>query len=140
MAIQIGIYLFVICIIILIFLICLLAMTTPFFLKELQQLINRYTTISNSKMNTQMSKILKELSKCIDQQRIFILLKYLKEENEKIISTNKSYILTKKAESIVNWLDSFSIEQHIRELNLYSRSSQIYFDKKTNNFRLLTPK
>lgn len=109
---------------------------TPSAVKEYKEhLIQKNTDNKKS-----LSLYMEELSLCTNPSRINQLISLIEEESTYIEENAKSPINKKYARSVLKWVNNFSAEKHMKDLEKNKISTQIYFDKKTKDFRLMIPK
>ncbi|MGL4366998.1 MAG: hypothetical protein ACRCTQ_01770 [Brevinemataceae bacterium] len=132
--ITLGIFLFFISVICLSF--CFLVLVTPNAFKAFRTLIISNITISSSVSQRSLTKLLSELSRCQDRDKLEHIVKEIRQKAE-IILQNVSEKERRKANSVILWLDKFSIERHLKDLKSLRLASQIRYDNLKKDFRLI---
>lgn len=111
---------------------------TPSAIKEYKTQIANQKIINFSPKES-LSVFMEELSSCSNSDRVQELLKKISETATNTYTADPDSPSAKNARAVLIWLDSFSVGRHIDDLKKLKYSSQIRYDKKKQDFKLVLP-
>jgi len=116
----------------------ILIVATPYAVKEYKIYLNKKSK-ENFLTKSSLSIFMEELSRCVNKAQIDALLKKIYDTALDIYEVNPDSLPAKNAQSVLSWLEKFSVDRHIEDFKKLRYSSQIRYDKKKRDFKLMLP-
>ncbi|MGL4676990.1 MAG: hypothetical protein ACRCWI_04920 [Brevinema sp.] len=116
----------------------ILLFISPKVVKETKILLNTYAQEKELKNSEKgLSSLMEELSHTRNKERIEGIKKKIIHKVEEMELNNSSMVQLRQVDMIKKWLEVFSIDQHIKDIQKNGISQQVQFDKKKKDFKLM---